>query len=130
MLLKGHSSDSIIAHCEVMWDIKERMARNYIGWANDLLDSYVVDDTEKAIKRHVQTMNMVKLQGFESKNGYVVLEAQKEIARVMGLYKQDKLTLELSSEIVELMNVLKVSPEVLRSGIQTMLERRVESTVH
>lgn len=123
-ILAGCTSDHIVQLSAETWGIKERQARKYIADANLLIDAYVVDDTANAIKIAVQEREMIKRKAVASGELYIALDAMKDTAKMLGLYKPDEMTLKVSPELAMLMRMMNIDPDQVLIALQKQLEAK------
>jgi len=90
-VLKGYSTPSIVAEIGPKWNISESTCRQYIKDAKDeWYKETFPKELAKTKKRYGHRLELLLNEAWEAKQFKTVLEIQKEINKIDGLYDETK----------------------------------------
>jgi hypothetical protein len=111
LIIQGWRSSAIVRHCSDSWGITERQVQDYIKYARADIRKRATEIQKNGLKDMLNRHDDLRSRAYKINDLRLVIEIDREDAKLLGIYSPDKTDLTSKGEKLEQSQVVIFIPD-------------------
>jgi len=101
LIYRGWQTQKIVPNISKLWSITDKQARNYVYTARARIEAMYKRAQQHGFEEMIARHNDLRDKGYQDKDHRLVLEVDKEDAKLLGLYAPERHEVNLSGDALD-----------------------------